>query len=137
MGEGVLVRLRRLREAAHLAHVLLRGEAHLVRGRDRLEVVERLDVPAHADINTMTPAEREFRPSSWTVLYSTPSSRSSSSTSAWSSLQTRYRRALACRSRPCRSSSRRCTNAWEGGSSSFSRRMRTRVTPPRAQRGSS
>src|SRR5437899_4206197 len=113
MGEGVLVRLRRLREAAHLAHVLLRGEAHLVRGRNRLEVVERLDVPAHADINTMTPRNASSVRRHWTVPYSTPSSRSSSSTSASSSSQTRYRRELACRSPPCRSCSRRCTNAWE------------------------
>ena len=46
--EHGLVRLRRLREAAHLADVLLGCGADLVVGRGRLEVVERLDVPAHA-----------------------------------------------------------------------------------------
>ena len=42
-----LVRLRRLRRPAHLADVLERGCADLVLRRGRLEVVERLDVPAH------------------------------------------------------------------------------------------
>ena len=46
--EGLLVRARRLRETADLAHVLKGGGADLVVGRFRLEVVERLDVSAHA-----------------------------------------------------------------------------------------
>ena len=45
--EGFLVRLRRLREAADLAHVLERGRLDLVPRRRRLEVVERVDVSAH------------------------------------------------------------------------------------------
>src|SRR5688500_3690253 len=46
--EGRLVRLRRLRDAADLADVLERGAADLVLGRRGLEVVERMDVSAHA-----------------------------------------------------------------------------------------
>jgi hypothetical protein len=46
--ERRLVRLGRLLHPAHLAHVLQRGGADLVLGRGRLEVVERLDVAAHA-----------------------------------------------------------------------------------------
>src|SRR5579864_6297760 len=45
--EGLLVRLRRLREPADLPHVLLGRGAHFVLGRGRFEVVERMDVPAH------------------------------------------------------------------------------------------
>src|SRR5581483_11556689 len=45
--EGVLVRLRRLPVAADLAHVLERRRARLLAGRRRLDVVERLDRPAH------------------------------------------------------------------------------------------
>src|SRR5439155_27274853 len=108
--EGMLVRLRGLREATHLAHVLLRGKTHLVRSRFGLEVVEGVDVPAHAPMNTMTRAEREFRPSSWTVRYFTPSSASSSRTSASSSSPSRCRPARGCRSLRCRSCSRHCTN---------------------------
>lgn len=46
--ERGLVRLRRLRLTAHLAHVLHRRRMDLLASRGRLEVVERLDVPAHA-----------------------------------------------------------------------------------------
>jgi hypothetical protein len=46
-GERFLVRLRRVREPADLAHVLKRGVPNLVVGRGRLEVEERLDVSAH------------------------------------------------------------------------------------------
>src|SRR3954447_3182992 len=46
--ERSLVRLRRLREAADLAHVLDGCGAHLVVGGRRLEVVQRVDVAAHA-----------------------------------------------------------------------------------------
>ena len=45
--EGLLVGPRRLRRAADLAHELQRRLAHLLVGRRRLEVVERLDVAAH------------------------------------------------------------------------------------------
>ena len=45
--ERLLVGLRRLREAADLAHVLQRRRLDLVVGRRRLEVVEGADVPAH------------------------------------------------------------------------------------------
>src|SRR6266566_5710595 len=49
-GEGFLVRLRGLREAADLADVLERGVADLLVRSGWLEVVERVDVPAHAAI---------------------------------------------------------------------------------------
>ena len=42
-----LVRLRRLVEAAQLAHELQRGGADLVLGRGRLEIEQRADVAAH------------------------------------------------------------------------------------------
>src|ERR687891_751062 len=46
-GERLLVRARRLREAADLADVLESGLTHLLLGGRRLEVVQRADVPAH------------------------------------------------------------------------------------------
>src|SRR5215208_7800503 len=46
-GERGLVRLRRLREAADLAHVLDGRRAHLLVGGGRFEVVEHVDVAAH------------------------------------------------------------------------------------------
>src|SRR5882724_10295516 len=49
-GEGFRVRLRRLREAADLADVLERGVADLLVCGGWLEVVERMDVSAHAHI---------------------------------------------------------------------------------------
>ena len=45
--EGLLVGGRRLGRAADLAHELQRGVVDLVRGRRRLEVVQRADVAAH------------------------------------------------------------------------------------------
>src|SRR5262249_9602205 len=45
--EHLLVRLRRLLHPAHLADVLERRRLDLLGGRRWLEVVERLDVPAH------------------------------------------------------------------------------------------
>src|SRR5438876_10852802 len=49
-GESFRVRLRRLREAADLADVLQRGVADLLVRGGWLEVVERVDVSAHAYI---------------------------------------------------------------------------------------
>src|SRR6266511_4114500 len=48
--ESLGVRLRRLREAADLAHVLQGGGVDVLFPRRWLEVVERLDVSAHFDI---------------------------------------------------------------------------------------
>src|SRR5687767_5436394 len=45
--EGGFIGLRRLRRPAQLANELQRGRADLVFGGGRLEVGERLDVPAH------------------------------------------------------------------------------------------
>jgi hypothetical protein len=47
--ESLLVRLRRLREPADLAHVLQRGGMDVLFPRRWFEVVERLDVSAHAE----------------------------------------------------------------------------------------
>ena len=60
--ERSLVRLRRLRRAAHLADVLERGGPHLVLGCRRLEVVERLDVPAHAAHRSGSGLQTAVRP---------------------------------------------------------------------------
>src|SRR5207253_4710037 len=61
-GEGFLVRLRGLCEAADLADVLERGVADLLVRSGWLEVVERVDVSAHAVIlepgTTAGPPER-------------------------------------------------------------------------------
>src|SRR6185436_20004199 len=51
--ERLGVRLRRLGRSAHLAHELQCGRVHLVVGRGGLEVVEGMDVPAHA--TSLTP----------------------------------------------------------------------------------
>src|SRR6266511_3689571 len=50
-GEGSFVRLRRLREAADLAHVLQRGGPDLLIGRRRVVVVEGVDVATHDDLS--------------------------------------------------------------------------------------
>ena len=47
--ERLVVGLLRLGGPGDLAHVLQRRRHHLVRGRRRVEVVEHMDVPTHAE----------------------------------------------------------------------------------------
>src|SRR6266550_3779342 len=89
-GESCLVRLRRLREAADLAHVLERGVADLLVRGGWLIVVERVDVPAHADILRITQRRTSRSPSPRSSGCPPRSARSSPSRllpSAWASLR--------------------------------------------------
>src|SRR5580765_6553992 len=78
-GESSLVRLRRLREAADLAHVLERGVVDLLVRGGWLVVVERVDVSAHALILRVTPKRTSRSPWPRSSGYPARSARSSPS----------------------------------------------------------